>query len=713
MKKIILSFFLALTCTIGVTQKKYVFTIDSLPMQGVLLDKGWKWQAGDNPDFAKSDFDDSKWESIDPTKDIMNLPQVRQAEIGYLRLHLWIDSTLVGKAIALKLYQIGASEIYLDNSLIHKIGHASKNSNEEQTYVTDGHLYSIVFQRSGEHVISVRYSYTKSNHWIKLRPGVAIFDCFNGRLSYLDRTVETYIKDKSHFSFLSYSKLGIFLFLGLLHLFFFISYHKQNANLFVSLYAFCQSYIYYLDNDKIWGIDGNSFFVNTHLLILLNVFSTLFSLLTIYSYLKLAKNSTFWVTFLLIVVAYPICIYFNNSGWIYLTLGMSLVLEIEAIRVSVRTIHQNNSGVRYIIVGWVIYTLFMGLFILMVFGVLPSFVYGYDISFNIAVLSVPICYSLMLASDYARTNQILLAKLNEVEILSAEKQQILATQNETLEKQVVQRTAELQSTQAQLIQKEKLASLGELTAGIAHEIQNPLNFVNNFSELSVGIAEDLKEELKNSPLTPNGGIIIEDKAYFSELISDLTQNQEKINHHGKRASSIVKGMLEHSRMSTGERQLTDLNALCDEYLRLSYHGMRAKDKNFNADYELITDPDLPKVNVVPQDIGRVLLNLINNAFYAAYESKKSQPKVIVSSASIAQSDGSTVIIRVKDNGTGIPKENLAKIFQPFFTTKPTGEGTGLGLSLAYDIITKGHGGTIEVESVESEGTTFMVYLSIF
>ncbi|MFN8355028.1 MAG: ATP-binding protein [Spirosomataceae bacterium] len=272
---------------------------------------------------------------------------------------------------------------------------------------------------------------------------------------------------------------------------------------------------------------------------------------------------------------------------------------------------------------------------------------------------------------------------------------LLQEQKEKVESTLTQ----LQSTQAQLIQKEKLASLGELTAGIAHEIQNPLNFVNNFSELSGELLEEMEEEIDK-------GNAKEVKA----ISSDLKQNLQKINHHGKRASSIVKGMLEHSRMGTGERVLTDLNILCDEYLRLSYHGMRAKNNQFNADYELITDPDLPKVNVVPQDIGRVLLNLINNAFYAAYESKKSQPKVIVSSASIALSDGSTVIIRVKDNGKGIPKENLAKIFQPFFTTKPTGEGTGLGLSLAYDIITKGHGGTIEVESVQGEGTTFSVQL---
>jgi two-component system NtrC family sensor kinase len=265
---------------------------------------------------------------------------------------------------------------------------------------------------------------------------------------------------------------------------------------------------------------------------------------------------------------------------------------------------------------------------------------------------------------------------------------------------------ELKSTQAQLIQKEKLASLGELTAGIAHEIQNPLNFVNNFSELSVELAKELKvERLKSKEER--------DEELENELVDDLIQNQEKINHHGKRASSIVKGMLEHSRQSTGERQLTDINQLTDEYLRLAYHGFRAKDNGFNSDYELVSDANLPNIEVVPQEIGRVLLNLINNAFYAVNERVKQgdlnyQPKVTVTT----HAADNQLQIRVVDNGTGMSEAIKSKIFQPFFTTKPTGEGTGLGLSLAYDIVTKGHGGTIEVESMEGEGTTLSVKLAV-
>jgi two-component system, NtrC family, sensor kinase len=293
---------------------------------------------------------------------------------------------------------------------------------------------------------------------------------------------------------------------------------------------------------------------------------------------------------------------------------------------------------------------------------------------------------------------------------------VLKEKNEEIESTL----SKLKAAQTQLIQSEKLASLGELVAGISHEIQNPLNFVNNFSELSVDLVKDLKEEMERSPLTPEGGMIIssKDKGYMDELFADLTSNQEKIKHHGKRASSIVKGMLEHSRTSSDVKLLTDINQLADEYLRLSYHGLRAKDKTFNADFKTEFQEPLPKIKVIPQDLGRVVLNLINNAFYAVNQrqqlSKSLQllesytPTVIVSTQQV----DNQIIIKVKDNGTGMPESVKAKIFQPFFSTKPSGEGTGLGLSLSYDIVTKGHGGTLEVESTEGGGTEFIVRLPI-
>lgn len=288
--------------------------------------------------------------------------------------------------------------------------------------------------------------------------------------------------------------------------------------------------------------------------------------------------------------------------------------------------------------------------------------------------------------------------------------QKLIAENLILEERVNERTAaleksitDLKSTQAQLIQSEKMASLGELTAGIAHEIQNPLNFVNNFSELGVELIDEMTEEIENG-----------DMEEVKAIASDLKENLSKIHHHGKRAGSIVRGMLAHSRKSSSEKEHTDINALVDECLRLSFHGLRAKDKSFSADFKSDLDPALPKIEVVSQDIGRVILNLINNAFYAVNERAKKgetdyKPSISVSTNLLE--DGKGIRISVSDNGLGIPESIKGKIFQPFFTTKPTGEGTGLGLSLSYDIL-KAHGGELKVDSEVSEGTTFHILLPV-
>ena len=272
------------------------------------------------------------------------------------------------------------------------------------------------------------------------------------------------------------------------------------------------------------------------------------------------------------------------------------------------------------------------------------------------------------------------------------------------EKQKVEQTLKnLTAAQAQLIQSEKMASLGELTAGIAHEIQNPLNFVNNFSEVN----KEMMEELKAERLKPEAE---RDEQTESEIIEDVIVNLEKINHHGKRADAIVKGMLQHSQTSTGQKELTNINKLADEYLHLSYHGFRGKDKSFNATLKTNYDESIGKINVIPQDIGRALLNLMNNAFYATGDKKKNAPEGYEPTVSIATNKTDhKVEIKVADNGNGIPQKILDKIFQPFFTTKPTGQGTGLGLSLSYDII-KAHGGEIKVNTNENEGTEFIISL---
>jgi two-component system NtrC family sensor kinase len=280
-----------------------------------------------------------------------------------------------------------------------------------------------------------------------------------------------------------------------------------------------------------------------------------------------------------------------------------------------------------------------------------------------------------------------------------------ANQQLNAQKEAVQQAlADLKTAQNQLIQAEKMASLGELTAGIAHEIQNPLNFVTNFSEVSAELLAELAEEAASPTRDPE---------LERELLADVQANLLKINQHGQRASSIVKGMLAHSRTSTGERQPTDLNTLTQEYLQLAYHGARAKDKTFDA--RLTTDfaPGLPAVPVVPQDISRVLLNVLSNAFYAVHQRQRTagpsyQPEVQVRT----QRGASQVSISIRDNGSGVPEALKQKIFNPFFTTKPTGEGTGLGLSLSYDIITKGHGGTFTLASEESQFTEVTLTLPV-
>ena len=314
---------------------------------------------------------------------------------------------------------------------------------------------------------------------------------------------------------------------------------------------------------------------------------------------------------------------------------------------------------------------------------------------GIAVLLAILLFGMYFTIKNNRKKRTALAKLNDD---LAREQAALEEANQKLKDSL----ANLKATQTQLIHSEKMASLGELTAGIAHEIQNPLNFVNNFSEVSNELIVEMNEELDKGEL--------EEVRYIA---ADIKQNLEKINHHGKRADAIVKGMLQHSRKSTAEKEPTDINKLADEYLRLAYHGLRAKDKSFNATLETEFDDRIGQVNVIPQDMGRVILNLITNAFYAVNERKQAsndlayEPTVAIAT----QQDNGYLTVSVQDNGNGIPQKVIDKIFQPFFTTKPTGQGTGLGLSMSYDIV-KAHGGTLTVTTNQGKGTTFLIKIPL-
>jgi signal transduction histidine kinase len=409
-----------------------------------------------------------------------------------------------------------------------------------------------------------------------------------------------------------------------------------------------------------------------------------------------------------------------SGNWMLSTIIVevaSLLLILSFFATAFYLLRKGYKPAKFFLYAWSILLLGVALFVLKDFNLVP-----YNV-FTIYSLQIGSALEALLLS-FALADRINIYKKEKEEAQASmlqslqENEKLIIGQNQLLETKVTERTSQLnqslenlKSTQAQLIQSEKMASLGELTAGIAHEIQNPLNFVNNFSEVSVELVDEMNEEIEN-----------EDYQEVRAISSDLKQNLHKIAHHGRRAESIVKGMLLHSRSSKGEKIPTDINALCDEFARLSYHGLRAKDRNFNAEFETHFDKSIPKIEVVAQDMGRVILNLINNAFQAFSENQDSDnlqegnkngelgnesPKVIITTKNL----GDKVEITVQDNGPGIPVDIKDKIFQPFFTTKPTGQGTGLGLSLAYDII-KGHGGSIEVESTIGKGTIFQIRLPI-
>src|SRR5579863_830017 len=324
---------------------------------------------------------------------------------------------------------------------------------------------------------------------------------------------------------------------------------------------------------------------------------------------------------------------------------------------------------------------------------------------SISLCWLVLCYSWILLQRFRKLQNRIAQQVIEKE---KEKTALIEQKKIELETTVEERTAELklsletlQSTQHQLIQSEKMASLGELTAGIAHEIQNPLNFVNNFSDVNRELIDEASQAIRAGKTND-----------AFELLSSIRSNEEKISAHGQRADSIVKGMLLHSRKSSGQKEPTDINSLADEYLRLSYHGIRAKDKSFNVITQTKFDPTIGKISIVPQDIGRVMFNLYNNAFNAVSEKAKSQPPGYEPGVSVSTKKmGDKINIIVKDNGIGIPEKIIDKIFQPFFTTKPAGQGTGLGLSMSYDII-KAHGGELKVESKEGEGAEFLIQIPV-
>lgn len=698
-----------------------VIPIDSLSEEGLLLDKGWKWQAGDNAAWSSPEFDDSEWQVVNPSQDLRRIPQLTQKKMGWFRATIEFSPMMAQRLTTLQISQSVASEIYINGILAKTIGVVSTHPDSvKAANATRSVAIGLPYSVSYPYVqISIRIAYQP--HFLYNRVGFGRIHCLHATVIETEN-VNASRENVRYQIYYGWFQVGVSFILTFLHLAFFFLYRSQRANLYFSFTTLFLGVAFLCIPLTFGYFDYLSGYFLAELVQTISFpVAYIFLVRAIYEIYHQKTGLLYWliVAFGVFVVVLLFTPY--SIGSVYAELGTELLMTAEVIRVTALALQRKQHGAQLIMIGMAI-----SLFLFLVFYVqlfLKHF--GLENSFGVfayqaAVLCVPMSISLYLAINFSVTNRDLIDKLRENNALTQqnlaqeqEKQQLLAAQNELLERQVKERTAqlenslaELKTTQNQLVQREKMASLGELTAGIAHEIQNPLNFVNNFAEVSVELIEELQDErLKDMKE--------QDIALEQELLDDISQNLQKINLHGKRASSIVKSMLEHSRTSVGHIEPTNLNALIDEYLLLSFHSFKAKDKSFNATMVKNFDEHIDKINLVAQDFGRVMLNLFNNAFYAvntavATKGKDFSPTVSVST----RKNDAHIEIRIKDNGTGIPAAIATKIFQPFFTTKPTGQGTGLGLSLSYDIITKGHNGTLELITEENQGTEFVITIPI-
>ncbi|GAA4462278.1 hypothetical protein GCM10023189_38760 [Nibrella saemangeumensis] len=688
---------------------------------GQWLRTGWKFHPGDNLAWADPAFDDHQWESLNPADYLQEWQQDRVAGSGWFRLRFRVAPALAGQPVTLLLSQIGASELYLNGRPIHRVGVVSAQPADEQTrYISHQPIHVTVLD-TGVQVLAVRYSLTKSNFYFNLPIPVGWGDnpAYALQLEPATASVTNYARWEAVGAVPVAFTIGFFLVLAILHLFIYISFRKGKANLYFGL-ALVQLSIWRLIPPLlIWA----ELPVSLHYSLLwagygFGALAGTFIVLASYQVFRRKLDwgfitlAAFW---LVVWATLP-----WNPQSITVSIAGTFLVMLLAAWVAFLSIRPGNR------IGW-LYLIGSGLWVLinlLMFQINPETnVSGMAVGQAAMDIIIPFVISIVLGNGYVRANRTLEAKLVEVEQLSQqalaherEKQQLLSDQNKMLEQQVAVRTAELvtqkdeleqtlknlRATQDQLVQKEKMASLGELTAGIAHEIQNPLNIVNNFADISVRLADELQQEM-----------VAGNTEEVNTLTGYIKDNLQRVSQQGQRASAVVKSMVRLARTSSGEIEPTDLNALTDEYLRIAYQNLKAKNDSLTVDLRLHLDPSLGKVALMSQEMGQVLLNLYDNAFYAITEKGQRhpggfQPQIEVTTRA---TEGRRVEIRVRDNGTGIPEEILPKIYQPFFTTKPTGQGnTGLGLALSFEIVTKGHKGELSVETELGEFTEFIISL---
>jgi two-component system, NtrC family, sensor kinase len=690
---------------------------------------GWKFYPDDDPAFADPGYDDAHWHDLTPGGlTVQNMPDTLWKPYNWWRFSFTADSAIYNNTWFLFLFTSGAAEVYLDGEFIESFGRFSTDPAEEMIFNKrqPTHNPPLGINPAEYHVLAVRFSNHHAESRVRYFGRYANMVAFNtGFVSNArNQIVVKTIRQTARTSGLA---VGVLLLLLVLHLFLYYRFARDKGSFYVVLLLSLLLIHALVSFSGIWiemsGIATYIMAIMFPLLLHQNI--TLLPL--ILSELFNVGRFRIWKYFALTAIPVTFLLNYTSAMQVVFVsyLAVGAISLVSCLYLFVKAYKAGRNGISFVGIGFIISIISMMLVLVLGewMGVINFTVILWLVS--VIYIAIPVGLTFYIANNYS----------NLVE---------------NLEHQVAERTSELRnslnelrSAQDKLIQSEKLASLGELTAGIAHEIQNPLNFVNNFSEVSKELLDEVNEELAEGrrQFAEGSRQSGEEKLELvKEITMDIRQNLEKINHHGKRADAIVKGMLQHSRTGTGHKGLTDINALADEFLRLSYHGLRAKDKSFNADFKTDFDPNLPKIEVIPQDIGRVLLNLINNAFYAATSAVKTahalsqqalsqqalspqktltgfrtlsgltdsetyKPTVTVSTKNL----GNSIEISVKDNGPGIPVEIKDKIFQPFFTTKPSGQGTGLGLSLSYDIV-KAHGGELNCETKQGEGTTFTIIL---
>ncbi len=684
---------------------------------------GWYFRSGNDSSWANTTIDMTDWKSLLPNKLDASYTDASGKLEGWFRFKFMIDSSLANKSLRFIYLPYAAGEVYIDGQRFGQYGKTGNDKEPFQFFIETDSTQRINLAAGKVHTLAVH---------IKdeiVTPSRRTSMMIGNQSSYFKKGFIAIFTDQALYKILSRKPIEYFywtvwigansLFAFLFFLLFLLNKKERNLLLYAGVCFIFSAWLVLIflniyAGDPIihpqWLLYSNIAARILLFVLLLLLLKTVLKIFTIplkgFNGILFAGAIIFSMNGLIkeLTNLYGI----PNQTFLDIPAGLSSFVNLAVILFWVIVSFKKIGTPQRVVASGILLFLVLSL----ILGLLKPEKGSYT-ELNI-VTAICLCFPLSLliyvVLRFREINKNIVLNAQQIVALSEEKRVLAEEQQKQLEVQVHERTLELQNsladlklTQSQLIQSEKMASLGELTAGIAHEIQNPLNFVNNFSEVN----SELVDELKNELATGNW-------QQAKEIADDIKANEEKINHHGKRADAIVKGMLQHSRSSSGVKEPIDINTLADEYLRLAYHGLRAKDKSFNASMKTHFDETIGNINIIPQDMGRVILNLITNAFYAAPLPPEGgfkdpdyvhSPTVWISTKKV----GDKVMISVKDNGPGIPQKVLDKIFQPFFTTKPTGQGTGLGLSLSYDIV-KAHGGELKVETKEGEGAIFTIIL---